>query len=649
MRRYPCIGQASIDANDLYHNTKFKDYYFAITDPIGERQSVFIDGNSLTRRFRSLQPGRLIRIGETGFGTGLTFIIACVNFLSEASRSARLQWISTERFPLKSNDLIQTIKSLPLTAEMKRLAHELVVGWPDPIPTCHRRFFGDGRIILDLHFNDATKVINELSGTVDAWCLDGFAPDRNPEIWKPTLFKAIAQKSHQDTTFSTFTSARKVRDGLIDAGFEVKKVSGFAKKRERFEGKFLGNQTINPWTPNSSIHSQHSIAIVGAGLAGAWTAYAFARRRIPVVVFERQTPAFAASGNSQGITYAKLSIEATPNSLLQMQSLAHLKNWFQIFSADHWNQSGVIMLAQNAKERLHQKKLIEALPNSYPLMQSITRREASNLAELPLACGGLFLPDAGWLNPRSCVWELLSHPLITIVPYRHVRQFKRVEELSLLEFERDTLGIHQHPCNTVIWTNALEAQKHVPMPLSLKPVRGQITYVQSENYPKIPICGDAYVTPQSHGLMTCGATYTPNSENLAPTLEDDLTNIDAINSLVIKPIWDHKQVVGNRASIRTATPDYMPVIGQVAQSAIWKSLLGGLKYDAKFQPTQPLPYVRGHYVLAGLGSRGTLTAPVAAELLVSQILGEVLPVSESIRDALSPDRFFRRKLVRRLT
>ena len=424
---------------------------------------------------------------------------------------------------------------------------------------------------------------------------------------------------------------------------------GFAKKRERIEGKFIGDRITNPWTPTSSINSKHSIAIVGAGLAGAWTAYAFARRRVPVVVFERQTPAAAASGNPQGITYAKLSIEATPNSLLQMQSLAHLKNWFQIFSTDNWNQSGVILLAQNDKDRRHQKKLIEALPNSYPLIQSITRQEASILAELRLAHGGSFLPDAGWLNPRNCVWELLDHPLITVIPYRRVLQFKRVEAMSLLKFERHTLGTHQHLYNAVVWTNAREAQKHIPMPLSLKPVRGQITYVQSGNYPKIPICGDAYVVPQSHGLMTCGATYTPNSENLTPILEDDLTNINTINSLVTEPIWNHRHVVGNRVSIRTATPDYMPIVGQVADSEIWKSLLNELKHDATLQPTQPLPYVLGQDVLAVIGSRGTLTAPVAAELLVSQILGEVLPVSESIRDALSPDRFFRRILVRGLT
>ena len=236
MRRYPKLGDASLDANNPHRTTKFNDYYFAISDPIGERKSVFIDGNLLPKRFRALQPGSLIRIGETGFGTGLTFIVACINFLNEASVNARLQWISTERYPLRTDNLIQSMKALPLTTDMKQLANELIGGWPDPIPTCHRRFFGDGRIILDLHFNDSISVINDLSGTIDAWCLDGFAPERNPEIWDPALFKAIAQKSHQETTFSTFTSARKVRDGLRSAGFEVRKVPGFAKKRERIEG-----------------------------------------------------------------------------------------------------------------------------------------------------------------------------------------------------------------------------------------------------------------------------------------------------------------------------------------------------------------------------------------------------------------------------
>ncbi|SUX72543.1 oxidoreductase [Citrobacter freundii] len=55
----------------------------------------------------------------------------------------------------------------------------------------------DGRVTLDLWFGD----INELTSTlddslnqkVDAWFLDGFAPAKNPDMWTPTLFNAMAR------------------------------------------------------------------------------------------------------------------------------------------------------------------------------------------------------------------------------------------------------------------------------------------------------------------------------------------------------------------------------------------------------------------------------------------------------------------------
>ena len=51
-------------------------------------------------------------------------------------------------------------------------------------------------------------------------------------------------------------------------------------------------------------------------------------------------------------------------------------------------------------------------------------------------------------------------------------------------------------------------------------------------------------------------------------------------------------------------------------------------------------------MLTGLGSRGTLTAPVTAEMVVSEIMGETLNLPDTVRSAISPDRFFRRALVR---
>ena len=233
MRRYSRISAAEIDASDAHRSSAFNDYYFSITDPIGERQTIFIEGNHLTERLQSLKPNQTIRIGETGFGTGLTFLLACEHFLKHAPRNTRLQWVSTERYPMVKPDITKALDALPLTAELRQLADELCHCWPELIPTCHRRLFRHGRITLDLHFGDSTEALSDLSGVIDAWCLDGFSPDRNPDSWTPELFQAIADHSHHETTLSTFSAARIVRDGLRSVGFTISKVPGFAGKRER--------------------------------------------------------------------------------------------------------------------------------------------------------------------------------------------------------------------------------------------------------------------------------------------------------------------------------------------------------------------------------------------------------------------------------
>ncbi len=649
MRCYSTIAPAEIDASAPHRSSAFNDYYFSTTDPIGERQTVFIEGNDLQRRFQSLKPSQTIRIGETGFGTGLTFLVACDQFLKHAPDNVRLQWVSTERFPMMKSQVTNAICALPLNSKLKTLAYELCQVWPQLIPTCHRRLFCAGRITLDLYFGDSTEVFSDLSGVIDAWCLDGFSPDRNPESWTPKLFQAIADHSHHHTTLSTFTAARVVRDGLSAVGFSVSKVPGFGGKRERLLARFDRSQKPMVWAPKQHLGDTHRIAIVGCGLAGAWTAHALAQRGFPVTVFEQFSPASGASGNAQGITYAKLSIEATPNSLIQLQALAHLGDWLRLLPNDVWQQTGVLLLAQNRSQIVHQEKLLKTLPDCYPLMLPVSKVDASSLCGQTLRYGGLHVPLGGWLNPKRCVETLINHPLIQVQTYHRITSVESTVSGPKLQITISGDQKTYYPCDLLIWANAREASQFTQLPLPFKAVRGQITEIKMRTAIKMPICGDAYLAPAWDGVMTCGATYTPNSDDLTANVEDDQSNLNAINQLTDHLTWSTDDILGHRVSIRTATPDYAPVIGQLADTDVWSGALQGLRHNASFRPNNDLSFITGQYILAGLGSRGTLTAPIATEILVSQILGEVLPISESVRHALAPDRFLRRDLIRNLS
>ena len=40
---------------------------------------------------------------------------------------------------------------------------------------------------------DARETVKDWKGSADAWCLDGFSPAKNPELWEPALMSEVAR------------------------------------------------------------------------------------------------------------------------------------------------------------------------------------------------------------------------------------------------------------------------------------------------------------------------------------------------------------------------------------------------------------------------------------------------------------------------
>lgn len=100
-------------------------------------------------------------------------------------------------------------------------------------------------------------------------------------MWNQNLFNGMAKLAKQDCSCATFTAAGFVRRGLIEAGFEMKKVKGFGTKREMIAGR-LGEKhahtNIKPWYGLSEHRESQDIAIIGGGVASAALAKTLSRR-----------------------------------------------------------------------------------------------------------------------------------------------------------------------------------------------------------------------------------------------------------------------------------------------------------------------------------------------------------------------------------
>ncbi len=632
---------------------EFDDVYFSPTSGFDETHHVFINGNDLTRRFGALPAGGRFCIGETGFGTGLNFLCAWQLFRQQAPADARLHFVSVEKFPLSREDIQ---RALALWPQLAPLAAELLDQYVAVHPGFQRFSLANGRVVLTLLVGDAMDCLPELDARIDAWFLDGFAPAKNPEMWSPTLFAQLARLSAPGTTLATFTTAGFVRRALKEAGFAIKRTPGFGKKWEMSQGRFEGQAFLDagkPWFARPGFVPQSREAVViGAGLAGCASAASLAARGWQVTLLERHdAPAREASGNPQGVLYLKLSAHGTPLSRLILSGFGHTRRLLQrLEQGRDWQACGVLQLAFDEKEAQRQAKLIEAFPAD--LLHSLDRSEAEALSGVALPAGGLFYPDAGWVHPPALCQLLAGHPNIQLV--NHAEALELRQEAGRWHARAGDVTLASAP--VVVLAGAAEVLRfRQAAGLALKRIRGQISRLpataESAGLGTV-LCAEGYVAPPRDGEHTLGASFDFHSTDVTPTAAEHAGNLELLEE--ISPDLGRRLRVADleparlegRAAFRCTTPDYLPIVGPLADAEAFAETYAVLAKDARQVPDVAAPWLDGLYVNSAHGSRGLITAPLSGELLAAWLDGEPLPVPRAVAEACHPNRFALRRLIR---
>lgn len=582
--------------------TDFGDSYFSADRGAEESEYVFLRHNDLPRRLENLNQNAVFTIGETGFGTGLNFLLAAREFLQNAPEGACLHYLSVEKHPLTPVDLARACDLNPVAPD---LARELCRHYPPATPGFHRLSLAGGRIRLTLLFGEAAPMLALAKAAVDAWFLDGFAPARNPAMWDPALFRELARLSRPGATLATFTAAGFVRRGLQDAGFRMEKREGFGTKRHMLAGRFGDGD----WQPVES--DRRAVAIVGAGLAGCTLARALADRGVPVTLYDGAGVATGASGNLAGVVYTTPSAHPTPQNRFYQSSFLQALHWFRCHAFPATDADGglhgVTQLPPHARGA---RKARDALASGY-CPESLACR-AGGSDEAPW----LHFPDGGYINPGNWCRQLLDHPGITLNTGK-VLQLEQQENQWLLQ-----TATARQAFPRVVLANAGAARNfHALHWLPLKSIRGQVSYVRatdSSRQWRQAWCHQGYLTPAIEDLHCVGATFDLHDDNPAPTAEGDRENLATLQHN-LPELWrqlggDQAQIADRRVGFRCQSRDFLPLAG-------------------------PVPGAPGLYLDIAHGSRGITGTPLCAELLASQLCAEPLPVDRDLLDALTPHRF----------
>jgi tRNA 5-methylaminomethyl-2-thiouridine biosynthesis bifunctional protein len=650
------ITTARLDWNDQGTPvaTAFDDVYFSNDNGLAETRYVFLGHNGLPARFVD-HDRPLFVVAETGFGTGLNFLATWQAFIQyrraqPQGRTRRLHFISVEKYPLSRADLQQALSQWP---ELSTLSEHLLAEYPLPVDGCHRLWFGD-EVCLDLWLGDVADILPQmeagLAGKVDAWYLDGFAPDKNPAMWTPALFRELARLARGNATLATFTAAGFVRRGLNEAGFEVSRVKGFGRKREMLAGRRAPGRApyTTPWYWRRPGRGEHSL-IIGAGVAGAALALALTRRGHRVTLLEQAgEPAAGASGNRQGAIYPLLNGDHDPLSQFYLQAFLHGRRELASLArrhtfSHHW--CGVVQLAYDDKSRA---KIDKLTAGGFPaeLVHPLDASEVDQRCGLAAALPGVEYPLGGWVCPFELTRALLARARDSGLLECHYHS-----RVDTLDQERDgwrvTAGERVfRAANLILASGHQVTDWPETAGLALYPVRGQVNH-QPAQAPlaglKTVLCYEGYLTPAWQGMHCVGASYQRRQHQLDYREQDERENLERLQHTLPVLAGLSPAPGAGRVGIRAACRDHLPLAGAAADKDAQLA-----HYEQLPRKTgQALPLAADHpglYVLTGLGSRGLCSAPLLAELLASQLLDEPLPLPASLLAALNPNRHWLRKL-----
>lgn len=603
-----------VDGIDVPVSKQFGDVYFSKDNGLLETRHVFLNGNDLSMRLADLKPFEYFCVGETGFGTGLN-ILALWQLWQQVrpDNHSHLHAISVEKFPLSKTDLIRALNAWP---ELKPLAQQLISQYPMPIAGCHRLSFPEERFSLDLWLGDAYDVfpVIEKTAPVNAWFLDGFAPSCNPDMWEENVLNNIVRLSEIGTTFASFSVAGVLKRGLKNHGISISRPRGFKHKREMLKAIWNPAEESNPSSAQETTQKKterdtktnirpRQIAVIGAGIGGLSSAWAFAQRGHQVTIYDQSAPLSGGSGNPLALLNPKLCpVEQSAEHLMTLawqQALTHYAK-FKAFRPIQVNQFAL----KNPEQLL-------GLADEYP--EEILAVQDTEDQEMQTAFLSLKLLEAGAVSPHQLRDEILQHANIQYEQAKisHIEAATKPQLFS----DKQDLGEFDH---VIVCTARETAQFFADYPV-LKPIRGQVSWMNNQAQPlsqNIAYSYGGYCMQLDAEHLILGASFYPGRDDIEVLAEDHVHNYELIHSVFPEYAATLPDVATwqGRASVRAQSQDYFP-------------LLGKMKADEEI------------YSFAGLGSKGFLFAPLCSEILAAQILGEACPVPSSLIKKLSVTRF----------
>ncbi|MBC9906164.1 FAD-dependent 5-carboxymethylaminomethyl-2-thiouridine(34) oxidoreductase MnmC [Achromobacter xylosoxidans] len=612
-------AKAEFDADGRLYSPAYGDVYHSPSGALGQAEHVFLRGNGLPERWRGR---RTFTVCETGFGLGLNFLALWKAWRDDPQRSAALHVVSLEAHPFEREDLAALLTRYapePLAA----LGRQLAAGWPVLLPGLHRLEFEGGAVTLTLGLGDAQVLASRLSVGVDAFFLDGFAPERNPRMWELPLLHNLARLAAPGATLATWACTGELRQALRTAGFEARRAPGYGGKWHMTVATAVAAGSAAQGGPDGV--SRHAV-VVGAGLAGSGIAQALAARgwRVTVIDAGRAQGAAAHAGHvAAALTPVVARDDNARARLSRAGSLRALARWQGLPAGAAPLVCGTVQLERDEGRSAALAGTLETLAFPEHWVRQVSRDEASALAGLPLARGGVYFGQGMLLRPDLLIEALLATDGVTLLPGTAAR----VERIGAGWSVRDVAGAELACADAVILANAFGARAVLadsglldPLPRvgQMHALAGEVTLVPAQALGGGPRCivgGEGYLLPDVGSGCVAGSTYVHGASEARIGAEGQRVTLGKAAGLL----------GGGFPDFESLEPGSLP------GWAGWRAVLPG-----RLPAVGELPHAPGLWLAVGYASRGLSWSALMGDLIAARLAGEPSPLETDLAQLISP-------------
>ncbi|KDE34555.1 hypothetical protein AW40_21885, partial [Kosakonia radicincitans UMEnt01/12] len=363
-------------------------------------------------------------------------------------------------------------------------------------------------------------------------------------------------------------------------------------------------------------------------------------------------PAEGASGNRQGALYPLLSAHDPALARFFPAAFTFARRLYDALPVTFDHQwCGVTQLGWDEKS---QQKIAQMLTLDLPpeIARAVDAQAVKAETGVETECGGVNYPLGGWLCPAqltAAAIKLACEQGLQVHYGHDVERLSREDQRWQLHFRHGNQRAHA----AVVLANGHRIH-HFPQTekLPVYPVAGQVSHIPTSNMLSAlrqVLCYDGYLTPQNpHNQQHCiGASYHRGQQEAGYSEADQQQNRQRLIDCFPYAAWAKEVDVSDgdaRCGVRCATRDHLPMVGNVADFDA--TLAAYAQLAERPEEAVSAPIYEGLFMLGALGSRGLCSAPLAAEILASQMSDEPIPLDGETLAALNPNRLWVRKLLK---